>query len=216
MVAWLVVLLALTFGPALLFYLWPTIPKTAASLAMISLTPFKDWVLVIGALGAFGAALAAWRGVAATRRSADAQLAKAFLDQYASPEWATHIRTLRQFASDNNVDAIDFMHEGDRQVQMGLAVNEGSAEDNSRRVVHWFYRNAWHLYCESLLSKKAMRVIVQTNAYEVFHDIAAPLSYNVDHMLHKKERWKWLHELQRKYPPRGSRRIWEYVGRRTS
>ena len=177
------------------------------------LTAFKDWAPGIAALGAFAAALAAWRGVAATKRAADAQLAKAFLDQYASQEWAMRIRTLARFAEGYPDGVIEFSRGRDRQSVQGPTVDAGSPEDHARREVHWFYRNAWHLYRQGLLSKKAMRVITQTNAYEVFHDIAAPLSYNADHLLHKEERWKWLHELRRKFPPRGSRRIEEYVKR---
>ena len=35
-----------------------------------------------------------------------------------SPEWAAYIRTLQRFARDHHVRAINFMREGDRQVQM--------------------------------------------------------------------------------------------------
>ncbi len=192
-VTWLAIALVLTFGLAQLFYFWPT----------MSLIAFKDWAPVVGALGALGAALAAWRGVGATRRSADAQLAKAFLDQYASPKWAESVRHLERFAGD--VRVIEFRENS------GLTVPEGSLEDDARREVHWFYKNAWQLYAQGLLSEKAMRVITQTNAYETFHDVAAPLSYNTDHLLHKKERWKWLGEMYRKFPPTGSRRIEESV-----
>lgn len=194
-VCWLAIVLVLTFGLAQLFYFWPT----------MSLIAFKDWAPLVGALGVLGAALAAWQGVAATRRSADAQLAKAFLDQYASPTWADSIRHLERFVGDDCV--IEFRENSGRTVPEGL-------EDDARREVHWFYKNAWQLYDQGLLSEKAMRVITQTNAYETFHDIAAPLSYNTDYLLHKEERWKWLGEMRRKFPPTGSRRIEEYVENR--
>ena len=158
---------------------------------------------LVTALILSGAVGAAWRSVFLTRRAATAQLTKSFLDQYASPKWAAHVRSLEKFSETQPDGTVRFA----KELMSGTTVTKGSDVDDARRVVHWFYKNAWNMYKAKLLHKKAMKLIVATNAYETFHDVAVPLSKNSDYLLDKDERWRWYDEFLKKFPPKGSRKI---------
>ena len=156
---------------------------------------------------------AAGKAVTATERAANAQLVKAFLDEYRSPEWATHLRRLEEFGA-NYGGTVDRLVYEETSWTASVVTEPGTTEDDARRAVHSFYKSAWQLHEEGLLSDGVMGVIVNSNGYETFHRIATPLSYNLDlgrlrdralpyEQLQAEDRrlWSWYDRLREKFPP---------------
>ncbi len=155
------------------------------------------WVAAAAAIATVSAAVAAWRAVAATHKAVDAQLAKSFLDEYASRKMSHAIRVLRDHA--------DKHAHGKFEARFDAAVDyefkEGDEIDSARRMVYWFFRNAWHLYSAGLMSKSAMGVVTTSNAYDIFYNVAYPLSAQLDHNYDHAEWFAWVKQMRQQFPP---------------
>lgn len=166
-----------------------------------------EWNLVamtVSACGAAVAAVGAWRGAFVVGRATDAHLAKSFLDQYGTYEWIEAVRYLDDYPYDA-FSSKCVPSDPDHYARIKQDLNDDRQLDQARRRVHWLYRNAWHLYAGGLMNERAMLILTETHAYDVFHDIAKPLSRAMDDHHHTKERYGWYDRLFDEFRPLDSR-----------
>jgi hypothetical protein len=128
-------------------------------------------VVLLAALAAAGAFFAAW----ATKRAAEAQLLLELLNDYAMPEMADALRTLRAWqAVKGDTFADDW--------ELIMARNEPAAEavDDARHRVTSYFRNADELCQVGMISKRAARAAVDKPGLAVLITICASLERKLD------------------------------------
>jgi len=126
----------------------------------------------ISALGALGAAVAAWFSARATTRAAEGQLFSAHYAAYGTPEMLRSLRVLRLWKFD----------QGDEfEVKWKKALDSGEERarevDEARRQVRIYFFQALRLYEGGYVSRRFLREIAAVDGINILYDIVEPLEY---------------------------------------
>jgi hypothetical protein len=132
---------------------------------------WEGLVVLLAALAAAGAFFAAW----ATKRAAEAHVLLDLLNDYAMPEMAEALRTLRAWQA---VKGDTFANEW----ELAMARNEpaAAAVDGARHRVTSFFRNADELCQVGMISRRTARAAVDKPGLAVLITICAPLERRLD------------------------------------
>lgn len=132
---------------------------------------WEGLMMLLAALAAAGAFFAAW----ATKRAAEAQVLLELLNDYAMPEMAEALRTLRAWRA---VKGEAFASEW----ELTMARNESAAEavDDARHRVSSFFRNVDELCQIGIISRRTARAAVDKPGLAVLITICAPLERRLD------------------------------------
>jgi hypothetical protein len=126
---------------------------------------------VFAAVAAIGACAAAW----ATKRAAEAQLLLDLLSDYAAPDMAQALRTLRLWREQHR-DA--FADDWARAMETGDP--NADAVDRARRRVSSYFQNTDELWQNRLISKATARAAVDKAGLAVLIDVCAPMEQKLN------------------------------------
>ncbi|MDZ4735554.1 MAG: hypothetical protein SGJ07_04320 [Rhodospirillaceae bacterium] len=163
---------------------------------------FGDWiqifVVVVTALIAGFTFLTA-RSVNQTSRAA---LFENLIKEYRSSEMSFALQTLGNWRQSEDLselspnDVLD-ISAGDETYIRSM--------DAARRQVYWFFRSAFLLWKRGNIDRSTMKFLSSTNGYQLFLDVAVPLSKLKHSTLKGVEpvdlRFSWADEFQREFPP---------------
>jgi hypothetical protein len=132
---------------------------------------WEGLVVLLAALAAAGAFFAAW----ATKRATEAQLLLELLNDYAVPDMAEALRTLRAWRS---VKGDEFANEW--ELSMARDEPAAAAVDDARHRVTSFFRNVDELCQVGMISKRTARAAADKPGLAVLVTICAPLERRLD------------------------------------
>lgn len=126
----------------------------------------------LSAVGALGAAVAAWLSARATTRAAEAQLFSNHYAIYGTPEMLRSLRILRLWKSEN----------GDEfEVKWKKALDAGEVKahevDQARRQVKFYFFRALRLREAGYVSERFLQELAAVDGVNILYDIVEPLEY---------------------------------------
>ncbi len=145
-----------------------------------------DWVVVLVAwLVLCVSYSAAWH----SKKAANASMLLGFLSDYSKPEMFTALQVLRTFWEDNGNLVLELkrlhtstgkLDESDLSSAQKYVVEHESKIGTARRHVHSFYKRAWRLWKHGYLRASDLKIIADTDGFELLRDVARPLSMAVN------------------------------------
>lgn len=181
--------------------------------------------IVIATCAAFFAFLSAKN----TKDAANANLASNLLNEYSSDEMSSSIRLIidyfnNQYLKDQEQAFLQFKIKklatpptiGDSispriktiVEQIGLADHKALSEavfgelDKARRKIHWHYKSVYKLYEKNLIDRKVLKVVTDTNGYEVFCNIVIRMSRDIHPGKDAEQHFQWFDEMKKGFPPK--------------
>jgi len=141
----------------------------------------QDWTAiatVVIAVATAGAAMAAWKSAAATRRTAEAQLFSQLMTEYSSPDMGAALNRLREqqraWSADPQGRSFDELVEAwARHVNDSLL--EDDPNDLARRRVASFFWKAARVISEGLLSGGLKEEVVEIGGKELVAEVVVPM-----------------------------------------
>jgi hypothetical protein len=145
----------------------------------------------VGAGGALLSAVAALAAVHATRKAAEGNLTFQLLKDYAMPDMATALRTLRDWrVSEGDSFALTWA----RRMERGDAAARDV--DAARRRVSSFFLDAVSLRDDGLLAEASYRRVVRVSGLAIFLAICVPLEREIDPAVNLVA----AHRLRKEFP----------------
>jgi hypothetical protein len=183
--------------------------------------PVADWIAAVPNKVDWIAVLVAWLALCVSysaawhsKKAANASMLHAFLSDYANPEMFTALQVLRGFWDDNGtlVHELKRLHtnigeldESDLSAAQKYVVEYESKIGTARRHVHSFYKRAWRLWKHGYLRAHDLKIIGDTDGFELLRDVARPLSMavnlvvvqegNIQAFRRATRRFRWYDEL---------------------
>ena len=134
------------------------------------------WLIsLIGSLGAFFAALAAWRTAIETRKTVLVQILLQITDTYSSPEMLEAMQNLRKWKEQNGPDFAKLF--GQLRHQNYERIEQ--LDKDRRRISHYFYRIKLLLQA-GLLNKNLVKELVTEKQVDFLLKIIEPLERVID------------------------------------
>lgn len=126
----------------------------------------------LSAIGALGAAIAAWLSARATKRAAEGHLFSTHYAEYGTPEMLRSLRVLRLWKSDNG-------DEFELNWKKALDAGEERAHDvdRARRQVKFYFLRALRLYQAGYVSRRFLKELAAVDGLNILYDIVEPLEY---------------------------------------
>ncbi len=126
----------------------------------------------LSALGALGAAIAAWLSARATSRAAEGQLFSVHYAEYGTPEMLRSLRVLRLWRSE----------QGDEfELKWKRALDAGKPQahdvDLARRQVKFYFMKVLSLYEAGYVSPRFLKELAAVDGVNILYDIVEPLEY---------------------------------------
>lgn len=128
------------------------------------------WYEALVMLFAAAAAIGAWAAAWATKRAAEAQILLDLLNDYATPEMAEALRTLRSWQEQHGDEFAD-------NWELGMATSDANADavDHARRRVSAYFQNVDELWQNRLISRNTARAAVDKAGLPVLINVCGPL-----------------------------------------
>jgi hypothetical protein len=129
-------------------------------------------LITVSALGALGAAIAAWKSARETRRAAEGQLFSDFYVEYGTPEMLRSLRILRNWKANNgNEFEIAWKKKLDEDDEDAHKV------DRARRHVKFYFLRALRLYESGYVSIEFLKGVCAVDGINILYDIVEPLEF---------------------------------------
>lgn len=127
---------------------------------------------VLSAIGAVGAALAAWRSAHQTRLASEGQLFSTIYAEYGLPEMLIALRLLRNWKAERG-------DEFEIKWKKALDAGDESAHevDRARRHVKSYFMRALRLHEAGYVSKRFLREVCAVDGINILYDIVERLEY---------------------------------------
>jgi len=132
----------------------------------------ETFLLLITAVAAFLSALGAFEAARATKRAAELELLKSFMDEYKSEEMTKHLKTLREVSEwlkANQSYGVSMTSYLDRKYSDAIEL--------TRRRVKFYYFTIHDLYETKYLKKKIYLKAMKNAGLTLFFDVVEPLDY---------------------------------------
>jgi hypothetical protein len=158
--------------------------------------PVADWIAAVPNKVDWIAVLVAWLALCVSysvawhsKKAANALMLHAFLSDYAKPEMFIALQVLRVFWEDNgnlvhelkrlhtNIGEVD---ESDLSAAQKYVGEYESQIGTARRHVHSFYKRGWRLWKHGYLRRSDLRIIADSDGFELLRNVARPLSMAVN------------------------------------
>ncbi len=159
------------------------------------------WVIaLIGALGAVGAALAAWKSANETRKTVLAQIVLQITSTYSSSDMGESVKRLHDWKRKHPQDFAELFEKGLREPNN---ITEQLDEDR-RRVSHYFHQIRVMLDC-GVVDEKFLKKLIKPDQVDTLLDVVEPLEKaknpDYDHSTFDLFRSMYRKESQREASP---------------